>query len=129
MRILSPRHSPPNVSSEPTPLLHDFIYKNDVRNVKVSITESNVNVRDTKGKSALFLAASLNRYELIDVLLTSGCDVNVTDELGNSPLHEAAEKGNTDIVKLLVAHSKYGYLLHIFRRHDTCTKSIHQFVV
>ena len=106
MRIPSPRNSPPNISMEPTLPLHDFIYKNDVKNVKASITENNVNITDTKGRSALFLAASLNRYELIDVLLTSGCDVSVTDDLGNSPLHEAAEKGNTDVVKLLVAHSK-----------------------
>ena len=106
MRLPSPKNSPSTSTMEPKLHLHDYIYKNDVKNIKASITENNVNVTDTKGRTALFLAASLNRYELIDVLLTSGCDVSVTDDFGKSPLHEAAEKGNTDVVKLLVAYSE-----------------------
>lgn len=75
--------------------------------MKASIAESDVNATDSKGRTALLLAASFNRYELIDILLTSGCDVKVADHLGNTPLHEAADKGNTDIVMLLLNHSKY----------------------
>ena len=104
MRIPSPKHSPQIIRMESTLPLHEYIYKNDVKNVKTSITENDVNVTDSKGRTALFLAASLNRYELIEVLLSSGSDINVIDPLGNTALHEAAEKGHTDIVKMLAKH-------------------------
>ena len=107
MRLPSPKHSPHIARMESTLPLLDYIYKNDVKNVKAHIAEQrDVNATDSKGRTALFLAASFNRYELIEVLLTSGCDVNVADPLGNTPLHEAAEKGNTDIVRMLAKHGR-----------------------
>ena len=106
MRLPSPKNSPQIIRVESTIPLHEYIFKNDVKNVKASVTEHDVNATDSKGRSALFLAASLNRYELIEVLLTSGSDINVSDPLGNTALHEAAEKGHTDIVRMLAKHGK-----------------------
>jgi ankyrin repeat protein len=40
--------------------------------------------------------------ELVRILLTDGADVNLKAENGRSPLHNAAETGNAEVVKMLL---------------------------
>lgn len=40
--------------------------------------------------------------ELVRILLTDGADVNLKAENGRSPLHNAAETGKAEIVKMLL---------------------------
>lgn len=49
-------------------------------------------------------ACSYGHYEVTEVLVRAGANVNVSDLWKFTPLHEAAAKGKYDIVKLLLKH-------------------------
>lgn len=52
----------------------------------------------------LHQAAQRGDAKLAANLIERGCDPNSFDELGNTPLHYAAEEEHFDIVKLLLSH-------------------------
>jgi hypothetical protein len=56
------------------------------------------------GQTALMLAASRDRSDIVRMLLDAGADVNVQDDDGSTALMCAAEHGYIDIVKMLLAH-------------------------
>ena len=53
------------------------------------------------GEPLLFSAARLGRVNLVKELVDNGADMEVTDELGRTPLHYATENGRVDVVKFL----------------------------
>nr|XP_054764309.1 KN motif and ankyrin repeat domain-containing protein 1-like [Lytechinus pictus] len=67
--------------------------------------EGDVNQRASQaGQTALMLAVSKGRLDMVKLLLTSGSDVNTQDEDGSTALMCASEHGHLDIVKVLLAH-------------------------
>ena len=47
--------------------------------------------------------AAQNGYtRIVELLLQSGCDINLKDSTGSTPLHISAAKGHTEVVRLLV---------------------------
>lgn len=50
-----------------------------------------LNETDTKGDTALIKAAAKNDFELVDILLNAGCDPNIPDRDGNTPLIRTIE--------------------------------------
>lgn len=54
------------------------------------------------GQTALMLAVSHGRQEMVRVLLECGADVNVQDDEGSTALMCASEHGRAEIVKLLL---------------------------
>ena len=56
------------------------------------------------GQTALMLAVSHGRQDMVRMLLEAGADVNCQDEDGSTALMCASEHGHADIVKLLLAH-------------------------
>jgi hypothetical protein len=62
----------------------------------------NVGTRGRHGQTALHVAAARGRERIIDILCELGADVESTDMLGWSPLHQAAYYGRTAAVRRLV---------------------------
>ena len=62
-----------------------------------------VNIRATQhGQTALMLAVSHGRLDMVQLLVESGADLNIRDEDGSTALMCAAEHGQTDTVKYLI---------------------------
>merc|ERR1719384_1838287 len=73
--------------------------------VKKLFSSGDLNVRASQhGQTALMLAVSHGRLDMVDLLLEAGADVNIRDEDGATALMCAAEHGHGEIVKLLMRH-------------------------
>ncbi|XP_016938335.4 L-asparaginase 1 [Drosophila suzukii] len=62
------------------------------------------NLCDTNcdGRSAMHLACFLGKLNCVCFLISSGCPVNVHDRFNRTPLHEAIDTDNHDIIKALL---------------------------
>ena len=56
------------------------------------------------GQTALMLAVSHGRLDMVKMLLEAGADINTQDDDGSTALMCACEHGHVDIVKVLLAH-------------------------
>ncbi|XP_072429809.1 KN motif and ankyrin repeat domain-containing protein 4-like [Chiloscyllium punctatum] len=64
----------------------------------------NVNIQATQaGQTALMLAVSHGRTDMVTALLSCGADINIQDDDGSTALMCACEQGNVEMVKLLLA--------------------------
>jgi ankyrin repeat protein len=62
---------------------------------------ADVNMRDSKGATALHYAAAEGKLSAAILLLKHGADVDLADNSGNTPLHWAVWSGNLPIVEEL----------------------------
>ncbi|XP_033125973.1 KN motif and ankyrin repeat domain-containing protein 1-like [Anneissia japonica] len=66
-----------------------------------------VNVKASQaGQTALMLAVSHGRREMVELLLEANADLNLKDEDGSTALMCASEHGHLDIVKMLLAEAE-----------------------
>lgn len=77
------------------------------------------------GQTALMLAVSHGRMDMVKVLLASGSDVNIQDDEGSTALMCASEHGHVDIVRVLLAQpgcdatlSDNVSSIYTFRKHN-----------
>ncbi|NXB24370.1 KANK3 protein, partial [Rhagologus leucostigma] len=76
----------------------------DMNVVRKLFSMGNVNAKASQaGQTALMLAVSHGRQEMVEALLACGADVNLQDEEGSTALMCACEHGRVETVKLLVA--------------------------
>lgn len=57
------------------------------------------------GQTALMLAVSHGRLDMVRMLLEAGADINIQDEDGSTALMCAAEHGHVDIVQHFLSQS------------------------
>ena len=105
---VSLKHSPSSWSLNSTsPLLQ----RQRKRSVTVSSVPPNpedlLDKRDSKGRTKLFLAVRDGDITDAKRLLNIGSNVNLTDNYNMTPLHEATEKINADMIELLLDNGKY----------------------
>ncbi|CAG00786.1 unnamed protein product, partial [Tetraodon nigroviridis] len=75
----------------------------DMGVVKKLFCQGNVNAKASQaGQTALMLAVSHGRQEMVRALLECGADVNVQDDEGSTALMCACEHGRAEIVQLLL---------------------------
>ena len=73
--------------------------------VKKLFSIADLNLRASQhGQTALMLAVSHGRVDMVELLVEGGADVNVRDEDGSTALMCAAEHGHIEIVKVLMKH-------------------------
>ncbi|XP_067679248.1 uncharacterized protein [Haliotis asinina] len=76
-----------------------------IETVRRLFRQGDVNVRSTQaGQTALMLAISHGRTNMVEFLLDAGADVNARDNDGSTALMCACEHGHNDIVKVLLSH-------------------------
>ncbi|KAM8888132.1 KN motif and ankyrin repeat domain-containing protein 3-like [Synchiropus picturatus] len=75
----------------------------DMAVVRKLFSKGNVNAKASQaGQTALMLAVSHGRQEMVLALLECGADVNVQDDEGSTALMCASEHGRAEIVKVLL---------------------------
>ncbi|NXY07794.1 KANK3 protein, partial [Pteruthius melanotis] len=78
--------------------------EDDMNVVRRLFSMGNVNAKASQaGQTALMLAVSHGRQEMVEALLACGADVNLQDEEGSTALMCACEHGRLETVKLLLA--------------------------
>ncbi|XP_075927966.1 KN motif and ankyrin repeat domain-containing protein 1 isoform X2 [Petromyzon marinus] len=78
----------------------------DMAVVQKLLSLGDVNARASQaGQTALMLAVSHGRKDMVRALLACGADVNVQDDDGSTALMCASEHGHVDIVRLLLAQA------------------------
>ncbi|XP_045179821.2 histone-lysine N-methyltransferase EHMT1-like [Mercenaria mercenaria] len=65
-----------------------------------------VDAVDSNGRSLLFYSARYGQLDPAVQLVEAGCSPNQQDVLGNTPLHEAIEKGHLDIAEVFLKDGK-----------------------
>lgn len=82
----------------------------DVIEEMITSQEALDGYRDTRGKTALHLAAMHDQSGVIDAILVAGFDPNITDYQGSmcrGPLHDAVLNGSQRAAKALLDHKGY----------------------
>ena len=61
-----------------------------------------VNAQDSKGRTALIVAAVGGKTDIAALLLDAGARTDISDRSGNGPLGWAASQGESEIIRLLL---------------------------
>ncbi|VDI68968.1 Hypothetical predicted protein [Mytilus galloprovincialis] len=84
--------------------------KNDANTVLTKLDTEGCKTKDTLDPhyytTLLIESTILGYFDIVHFLIVNvKCDVNKTDEEGNSPLHKASESGHTAVAKLLIENN------------------------
>jgi ankyrin repeat protein len=96
------------------------VTRNDILAVEKLLDSPGVdlNIKSSRlGQNPLSSAASLNRVEIVKLLLNHGANPNIADSENDTPLMAACHHGNIEIVSMLLAagadvnaaETRYGY--------------------
>lgn len=67
----------------------------------------NPNIKDASlGKTPLHMVAGLGNYEMAELLVTRGADVNIVDNDGNTPIYIAAQEGHKELREMLLGYNR-----------------------
>ena len=85
--------------------VNQFIQASEKGNVsivkKYILEDSDVDIQDEDGYTALILASYKGHTETIELLLNAGADVNLQDKYGNTALICASYNGHKETVDIL----------------------------
>jgi len=87
-----------------TPLINAIRYNHTNLAKRLLELNARVNTRsiDHLGTSALLVAAARGNFEMAEVLMAKGANINAVNKEGVTPLMAAADDGHADVVKLLL---------------------------
>ena len=61
-----------------------------------------MNKTDNDGNTPLHGARSNGHFEVVNVLLAAGAEVDENNKYGNTPLHDTSSDGHFEVVKVLI---------------------------
>jgi ankyrin repeat protein/CRP-like cAMP-binding protein len=70
--------------------------------MQANAVERLIDMRDTQGRTAAFLAAEAGHHGLLVLLLRHGAELHIPDNNGVSPLHIACRRGHVGVVRYLL---------------------------
>jgi len=83
--------------------LIEAVAQNDLTTVRKLVDAGiNINVQDTRGRTALLIAVEGHNLKIAKVLLEAGANVNLLDDKMDSPLLLAGAEGTVGIMKLIL---------------------------
>ena len=90
-------------SQDVTPLEYSAVFGSP-SHLKLFLSQENVYVDKVNydGETLLHLAVGTGRILNVALLIYWGCDLNICDANGNTPLHIAAIQGNFEVIKMLL---------------------------
>lgn len=110
---------------------------NDIEGVKFfsEAGPSVINQRNKGGATSLHIACREGNFDIVQILIENGANVNVVDNEGWSPLMRASLIGNDKIVEILLKNGAKAHLLNSLNEtaliHATmakCTQCINQII-
>ena len=84
------------------PPLVELAAEGKLNELKKRIDLAQIDHKYQCGFTLLHYAAKENRVEVIEYLVSSGCDINAADDDKQTPLHKSVMFGHTESVKLLI---------------------------
>ncbi len=91
-------------------------WRNDVKWVdliKLLIARgANIHIQSNRGTTVLHLASLYNNAEIVSILLKHGAKMDITDQWGDTPLHEAIETG---IMVLTCGSAEYASFIRVVK--------------
>ena len=91
-----------NTKNRKSQLEVQLAVEGNIKELPKVIDLAHINHKYQFGFTLLHYAAKENRLEVIEYLVSSGCDINAVDDNGQAPLHKSAMFGHTESVKLLI---------------------------
>ena len=87
-------------------LLHKAAAVGNTQTLKLLLDRNpdRINERDADGKTALHKACAKNSVSAVDLLCSSGADIDSLDEEGRTPLSHSCTKGLIEVVGVLLAN-------------------------
>lgn len=106
-----------NMSNNPIPKadLFEIIKTNNLAALKDLLKQKpDLNIQDNKSRTPLMQACYMNRIEMALVLIEAGADVNLQDDMLNSPFLYSGAEGQLPVVKACLLH---GARFDIYNRY------------
>ncbi|KAK3271652.1 hypothetical protein CYMTET_20014 [Cymbomonas tetramitiformis] len=76
-------------------------YRGSMHKIEKLLQQTSTNVTDELGRSALHIAASEGKLEIVEYLLKMGADVTMKDSQSNTPLNDAVRHKHDDVARML----------------------------
>lgn len=87
--------------------IFDHIRNNDIKSIKRLIEAGDsgavLDIKNSKGYTALAWAAAFNKTEIVKLLIDDGANINIKNNFGSTALIHASFNDNIEMVELLIA--------------------------
>lgn len=74
-----------------------------------SVLKKDCAAQDSLGNNALMYAVKAGSYDLVNLLIKEGFDINYKNSTGQTPLMWAVDNGDAGMVRLLLSKKRWGY--------------------